>query len=530
MSLKRRIEHILSEVVEKIYGIEVPIFLEEPKEEIFGDYSSEVSFFLSREIKKPPASIAEEISKELIGPLRPIISSVDVVGGYLNFRLRDSALQEYVHALAQNPEYATSVDACIGEKINVEYVSANPTGPLHVAQARAAAVGDTLVRLLRKTGCDVTAEYYVNDAGTQIENLKNSVMWRMGRLSLPPKDGYLGDYLVAISKKAKEFKIKDEDLGDFAAKLLFESQLESLRKFRVKFDEISKETWIRHSGFLDKVKERLSPYLYVSQNATYFRTTFFGDDKDRVLVRSNGEPTYFFVDLAYHLYKMDRGFSRIINLWGPDHHGYVPRMKAGMEALGFSKDKFSVLIVQQVTLKRGKEKVSMSKRRGTFYSMDDLIDEVGVDAARFFFLLRSSDSPLDFDLKLAKTLGIENPVYYVQYVHARVKNLLLFARERGLNEDAGDPSLLDLKEERALMRKLLYWPDILERAALRLEPHRLPHKLLALSRHFHTYYQAVRVVSDDKEMSQARLLLAKAVGNVVKEGLTLLGVEAPEKM
>jgi len=530
MSLKKRIEHILSGVVKKLYGVDVTVFLEEPKEESFGDYTSEVCFPLSKEVKKPPVMIAREIAENLIAPLKPIIASINVVGGYLNFTLRDSALQEYVYELAKNPEYATSIEADVKERINVEFVSANPTGPLHVAQARAAAVGDTLVKLLRKRGHDVIAEYYVNDSGTQIENLKKSMMWRLGKISSPPEDGYLGDYLISIAEKASKANVKEEDLGKFAATLLFNSQLDTLLKFRVKFDEITRESWIRESGHLEKVKEKLSPYLYFSENALYFRTTDFGDDKDRVLVRSTGEPTYFFVDLAYHLYKMERRFSRLINLWGPDHHGYIPRMQAGIEALGFPKDKFSVIIVQQVTLKRGDEKIKMSKRRGTFYTMDDLIEEVGVDAARFFFLLRSADSPLDFDLNLAKTLGVENPVYYVQYVHARVNNLILFGREKGLNEEEGDPTLLTLKEERSLMRRLLYWPDIVERAAEKLEPHQLPHTLLALSRHFHNYYQKVRIVSDDKKISEARLLLAKAVGNVVSEGLSLLGVEAPERM
>lgn len=528
MTLKRRLEELLKKRIYDLYGIEVPVQFEKPKNEKYGDYSTGVAFQISKNLGQSPQEIAETLKDVFLDELKTTVERVDVVAGFINIFLRNPFLQGIVRALQTEVDTFTKTGLGRGKKVLLEFVSANPTGPLNVVNARAAAFGDSLANVMREVGFEVTTEYYVNDRGGQIDALGESVAWRQGLVENPPEDGYLGDYLIEIAEKLRG--TRREELGAKAADLILDSQLKTLERFRVKFDVVTKESKIRESGYPKLVLEKLEPYTYVEEGALYLRTTLFGDEKDRVLIRKNGEPTYFFYDIAYHLDKRERGHELLIDIWGPDHMGHVERMKIALELMGLGKDILDVIIVQQVNLLKGGRKVKMSKRRGEFYTMDELIDEVGVDAARFFFVMRSASSHLDFDIDLAKKMETENPVYYVQYVHARVRSLVDYARDKDLLAEEGNVNLLELPEERTIMREILYFPDMLEEAATKYSIHLIPQYLLEISRLFHNYYQKIRIVSDNKALSGARLSLALAVGNIVRKGLNLIGVSAPERM
>ena len=526
---KEEIKEFLERKAREKFG-EVPGFFVRETDEKFGDYATNIALVLAKKLRKSPGEIWEALSHDLEkwgGEL--YFSELNFVSGFINFRLRDEVLHSFLNEAAFRPDDFHRLGIGKGIRVNVEFVSANPTGSLNVANARAAAVGDSLVRILRAAGYRADSEYYVNDAGGQIRALGGSILWRLGKREEPPQDGYLGDYLVEIARRLGE--AEDElEAGSKAADMILESQMETLRRFRVSFDAVTRESSIRESPLVEEVKEKLEPHVYTSEGALYFRSSQFGDEKDRVLVRNNGEPTYYFFDLVYHYDKFKRGYEYMIDLLGPDHHGHIARMKAGLEAMGIGGDRLEVLIVQQVNLVRGGERVVMSKRKGEFFTMDQLLDEVGVDAARFFFLLRSVSSHLDFDLDLARTLGRENPVYYVQYLHARTRSLLEFASSRGLSPEGADPSKLELPEERTILRKMLFFQDLIEEIARNRSPHLMPHYLLELASLYHNYYQKVRIVTEDERLSKARLLLSLGVGNVVKKGLELIGVEAPERM
>jgi len=547
-TLKSRLEKIIESKVLEIFGEKVSVRLSPPRSPEYGDYATNIAFQLAKPLRRPPVQIASELGDRLRDELAPI-AEVEVVSGFVNFKLRLPILRELVYEIVNKhrDDYGEN-PVGQGQKVLVEFVSANPTGPLNVVNARAAAVGDSIVRLMRKSGYLADAEYYVNDAGAQIRALGESVAWRLGERPDLPEDGYQGDYLVEIARRIREMGVKRQDYGKAAADLILKSQLESLRRFRVNFDNVVRESEVRASGLIDKVIEMLREAGLITKarelpdglrdelrdpDSIVLRTDlFFPDEKPRVIIRSNGEPTYFMVDLAYHYDKFRRGYEWVIDLWGPDHHGYVPRMKAGLKGLGLLENgRFDVLIVQQVNLIRDGKRVRMSKRRGEFFTMDQLLDEVGVDAARFFFLLRSSNAHLDFDLDLARKLGSENPVYYVQYVHARIASLMEHAQKNGVSLSDADINRLELPEERELMRKLLYFPDVVGGGAQRLEPHVIPHYLLDLAGTYHNYYQKHRIVDPgDKALSGARLYLSEAVRVVVRNGLELIGVSAPTRM
>ena len=529
MTLKKRLEQILTQEVERLFGLSLPVLLTEPRTPEYGDYTTNIAFQLARKLGKKPHEIGQMLRERVMPELVPVVDRIEVVGGFLNLYLRDSALYGLVQDILRFGERFGETQWGEGRKVNLEFVSANPTGPLNVVNARAAAIGDSLVRVLRKLGCQAEAEYYVNDAGSQIEALGESIAWRLGERPEPPPDGYVGDYLIPIAQEVREKGIPREEWGHYAAWRILEGQKRTLERFRVHFDRFVHESWIRRSEYPDRVREKLKPYLEEEEGALFFRSDRFGDEKPRVIVRANGEPTYFFFDLAYHLYKMERGYTDIVDFWGPDHHGYIPRMQAGLKALGF-KGNFTVVIVQQVSLLREGKPVRMSKRKGEYFTMDELLDQVGVDAARFFFLLRTVTSPLNFDLSLAQKLTTENPVYYVQYLHARICSLEEYAREQGVEADPAHLPLLKLPEERALMRKLLYFPDVLEEVARILDPHPIPVYLMELADLFHGYYQRNRIVTEDPALSAARLTLALAIRQVVRNGLNLIGVSAPERM
>ncbi len=547
-TLKERIKQIIERKVKEIYGQDVDVQLTPPRSEEYGDYATNLAFLLSKKLRKPPSEIASEFASALSEELRPI-AEISVVSGFINLQIRMPILRELVYEIVHShqSDYGES-DVGGGRRVLVEFVSANPTGPLNVVSARAATVGDSLVRIMRKSGYNADAEYYVNDAGGQIRALGESVAWRLGERDEPPQDGYLGEYLIEIAKKLRDQGVSREDYGKAAAELILKSQLQSLERFGVKFDSVVRESEIRASGLVDEVFNRLKelglvskasdlpPQLaseYRDRDSLVLRTDLIDkNEKPRVLIRSNGEPTYFMVDLAYHYNKFQRGYEWVIDLWGPDHHGYIPRMRAGLKGLGLLENgRFDVMIVQQVNLIRDGKRVVMSKRKGEFFTMDQLIDAVGVDAARFFFLLRSANAHLDFDIDLARKLSSDNPVYYVQYVHARISSLMEHASEKGVSFDDAELEQLGLKEERTLMKKLLYFPDVVSNSARRMEPHLIPHYLLDLAGEFHNYYQKHRIVdTENKALSGARLLLAEAVRTVVHNGLGLIGVSAPSRM
>ncbi|MEO0258628.1 MAG: arginine--tRNA ligase [candidate division WOR-3 bacterium] len=531
--LREKIENEIREFIQKEFKQEVDFFLEESKDEKFGDYSTNLPFKLAKELKRNPSEIGELIANRLNS--LSFIEQAKIEKGFLNIKVSQSALADILRNIEKDPTEFGKSNFGRRKKVNLEFVSANPTGPLVVVNARAAAIGDSLKRIMNHCGYTVESEFYVNDAGGQIERLRKSIEARIkeirGEPCEFPEDGYHGEYIYDIAREILKVESR-EDPGRFAVNYIHRWQKSTLEKFRVEFDRFVFETEIRASHYPPKMMRILEAkgLTYQEDGATLFKSTLFGDDKDRVLIRSNGEPTYFFFDLAYHLHKIDRGYDILINIWGPDHHGYIPRMRAGLEALGFDVKNFTVLIAQQVNLVRGNEKVKMSKRKGEIYSMDDLIEEVGTDAARFFFLTRTVNAHLDFDLELAKTIGVQNPVYYIQYSHARISSVLDYGLEKGLSLDHADPFLLKEQEERSIMRKIMYYPDVLQSICRTLEPHLLVRYLMELAELYHSYYQKIRIVSESHELSKARLLLSFAVKTVVKNGLELIGVSAPERM
>ncbi len=547
LTLQQRIEKVLQEVVEKQYGITLPMVVEPPPKPEWGDYSVPVGFKLASYLRRPPHDIVRELAPVVEEALADWVAQVDPVQGYLNLHVRTEYLQDLIR-IAATQENALLPQLKTEDRVLVEYVSANPTGPLNVANARAASVGDSLVRVLRALGIQADSEYYVNDGGGQIRALEHSLEYVLGERETLPEDGYRGAYLQTYAHQVRH--LPRGKRGRAVAQMILKDQMKDLWEFGVSFDTIVHESFFHapdpedpkigiYHKYTQAVLEAFDRHQmsFVEDGALFLKTDAYGDEKPRVLVRSNGEPTYFLYDLAYHLYKFDRGYTHLVNLWGPDHLGHVQRMKIALDMLGEALgdprvrgDRLTVLIVQQVHLIREGKRVAMSKRKGEYYTLQDLLKEVKKDTARFFFLLRSTSSPLDFDLSLAQQLSKENPVYYVQYVHARIASLLSYGAEHGLSPDQADPRALTRPEERQLMREILYFPDTLLGVARKLEPHRIPHYLLRLAEMFHAYYQKVRIVGEDPDVSSARLLLAQSVKQVVAKGLDFIGVSAPNRM
>lgn len=531
---------------------------EPPRQVDHGDYATNVAMVLAREAKRPPRQVAELITRHL--PELPEVGRVEIAGpGFLNVFLSPDWCARQVPQILRGAANYGRGQSRHGERMRVEFVSANPTGPLVIVNARAAAVGDALVRLLRHQGATVTAEYYLNDAGTQAEALTRSFRARVREVAnerqpgLPPLDtrlpenGYPGEYLIDLARRYLEdggpIEIPGEReeveltrLGRYAIDRIVEEQRRVLGEYGVSFDVWSSEQRdVRDPGLPERAIEELRKWelTYEQDGALWFRSTLFGDDKDQVLRRSNGELTYFAVDLAYHHAVKFAGADRLITLLGPDHHGHVGRIRAAMEALGHQPEALEVLLVQLVTLLRDGQPVRMSKRRGEFVLMEELLEEVGRDGARFTFLTRRHDSPLDFDLAVAARQTADNPVYYVQYAHARIRSIARQAAEQGLSIppwDAIDTSVLTLPEEQQIIKRLLQFPDMVAAAARALEPHRVAYWLQELAGLFHPYYRAHRVLQADRALALGRLALCAAVGQVVANGLDLLGVSAPETM
>lgn len=525
------------------------IELELPKEKEHGDLASNLALVLARQAKKAPRAVAESLLRHF-SSAGTWVERVEVAGpGFINFFLDPGWLYLVPRLIEEQGEGYGRTDVGQGQKVMVEFVSANPTGPLVLVSARAAAVGDTLANLLDWAGFQVHREFYINDAGNQVGRLAQSLEIRLRQQlgeELPfPEDGYPGEYLIDLARQlleeegARVLDLPEDErrrqLADYAVTKLVAEQKKDLEEYGVNFDRWFSERSLHETGAVREVIEILQArgLTYEQDGALWFKSTAFGDDKDRVLVKGDGEYTYFVPDIAYHLNKYRRGFDRVIDLLGPDHHGYLGRLRAAVQALGYPGDSLEIMIVQLVRLVRQGQAVRMSKRRGEFVTMEELVSEVGKDAARFFFLLRSADSPMDFDLDLAQLQGNENPVFYVQYAHARIASLLRQAQELGVVVPAAaatDLGLLASEEEKNLLKKLAEFPEEVLEAALAREPHRMTRYLLELAGLFHYFYTRHRVLGEKPEVMAARLVLAKATGQVLRNALGLIGVTAPERM
>ncbi|RFU70862.1 arginine--tRNA ligase [Peribacillus saganii] len=524
------------------------VVLEIPKEKAHGDYSSNMAMQLARVAKKAPRMIAEAII-ENFDRSKASIEKIEIAGpGFINFYMDNSYLTELVPAILAAGERYGESDFGKGEKIQVEFVSANPTGDLHLGHARGAAVGDSLCNVLAKAGYDVSREYYINDAGNQINNLAASVEARyfqaLGFDKEMPEDGYHGADIVGIGQDlAKEYGDKFvnepeekrfEFFREYGLKYEMEKLKNDLENFRVGFDVWYSETSLYKNGKIDEALSALKErgHIYEQDGATWFRSTELGDDKDRVLIKQDGSYTYLLPDIAYHRDKLQRGFETLINIWGADHHGYIPRMKAAIEALGYDREKLEVEIIQLVHLYKDGEKMKMSKRTGKAVTMRDLIEEVGLDAVRYFFAMRSADTHMDFDLDLAVSQSNENPVYYAQYAHARISSILRQGDEQEVSyEGEADYSLISSEKEIELLKRLGEFPQAIAEAAEKRMPHRIANYIFDLASAFHSFYNADKVLDAEHiERSKARLSLVKSVQITLKNALSIIGVSAPEKM
>ena len=563
MSLTERLTHAVTTALAAAELPAVPeCSWEVPRQAEHGDYATNVAMTLARPARRPPRQIAEAIVQHF--PSMPEVDRLEIAGpGFLNVFLSAAwcarALRDILVAGA---DYGRGDDLA-GQRVRLEFVSANPTGPLVIVNARAAAIGDALARLLGARGARVTTEFYVNDAGNQFEALARSfearVRQAVGETAGLPDNGYPGEYLIDLAGEyVAEHKLATpadlqahlarlgagdrptEPLGRWAVARMLESQRRVLADYGVQFEVWSSEQRdVRDRGLPARMLDELAArgLTYEADGALWFRSTGVGDegtdDKDRVLRRGSGEATYFGVDVAYHHYVKFADADRLINLLGPDHHGYVGRLRAAMQALGHPPEAFEVLIVQLVTLLRDGQPVRMSKRRGEYVLMEELLEEVGRDAARFTFLTRRHDSPLEFDLAVASRQSSDNPVYYVQYAHARIRSIARQAAEQGIAIpawEAIDTAVLTAPEEQALIKRVLHYPEVVRGAARAHEPHRIAFWLQELAGAFHPYYKTHRVIQDDSQLMLARLALCMAVGRVVANGLDLLGVSAPETM
>lgn len=559
------------------HGESQKIHIERTRDKRFGDFASNIALVLAKKASREPRRLAELIVSRL--PPHPWVERVAIAGpGFINFTLAPTAFQAIILAIFNQQERFGCSCLGQGKRLHLEFVSANPTGPLHVGHGRGAAYGDALARLLSAVGYRVHREYYVNDMGRQMDILATSIWLRYLELwgeNLPfPANGYQGDYirdiaqvlqaeagdtlwhraeeilaelpldapegdgekyLDALIQKAQQLLGRDsyQQLLERGFSTILADIREDLAEFNVFYDQWFSERSLSETGAIEHAVAQLkaSGHLYEKEGAWWFRSTDFGDEKDRVVVRENGQPTYFASDIAYHLNKIERGYAKITNIWGADHHGYTPRVKAALKALAADPQCLEIRLVQFATLYRGKKRISMSTRSGEFVTLRELHQEVGKDAARFFYVMRSSEQHMDFDLDLAKSQSNENPVYYVQYAHARIASVFRQLEERGLKWNPQQSrEQLDESHEIALLERLSRYPEVIEGAASQSAPHLLAHYLMDLAKDFHTYYNAHTFLVDDSERRNARLALIAATQQIIKNGLTLLGVSAPEAM
>ena len=578
--LQDLIKKCIQDLISKGILIEMPpnVRLDHTKDNSHGDYATNIALMLSKQAKMKPVDLAKIIVDQL--EESSFINKIEIAGpGFINFFISDESSSSVVSEIIDQGALYGSSEIGQGKKVLLEYVSANPTGPLHVGHGRGAAYGATISNLLRAVGFKVDNEYYVNDAGRQMDILAVSIYLRYlslcGENLRFPDNGYQGQYIkdiaqviydtsgeefykkldlifANVSKDGSEGGDKESHidgliensksiLGD-SFRAIFQVGIESilggiksdLSEFGVVFEKWFSEQSLIDTGLsescISKLKE--SQKVYEKDGALWFKTTNYGDEKDRVVVRDNGNHTYFASDIAYHFDKFERGYDKIINVWGADHHGYISRVKASIDALGHSPDKLEILLVQFANLYRGGSKVQMSTRSGSFVTLEDLRKEVGNDAARFFYILRKSEQHMDFDLDLAKSKTNENPVYYIQYAHARICSVFRQANEKEMEVDHGQANLSLLTEgiEKNIIKELSRYKSVLESSAIQYEPHQLAYYLKDLSTHFHSYYNACKFIVEDKHLTQARLSLIHATRQILINGLSILGVSAPESM
>jgi arginyl-tRNA synthetase len=526
-----------------------PLILESPKDKHHGDYATNIAMVMTAREGKPPKEVARIIMSQLEDE-DGIIEKAEIGGpGFINFYLKETLWYSILAEIEREGQDFGKGRIGKDRRVQVEFISANPTGPLHVGHGRGAAIGDALAKILDACGYRVFKEYYINDVGSQMNTLGQSVYLRylsaLGKDVEFPDYCYQGDYIAEIARKAVKERGEEylhcsqeasiQSLASFGADDILQGIRGDLDQFGVHFDGWFSEKELYREEKVPRAIEDLKRrgLAYEEDGALWLKTAQYGDEKDRVLVKASGETTYFASDVAYHKDKLDRGFEVLINVWGADHHGYVPRMKAALSAMGKDEAVLKIVLVQLVSLMRDGKPIAMSTRAGEFTTLRNVVEEVGRDAARFFFLMRRPDSQLDFDLELAKRQSSENPVYYVQYAHARISSIF----REALNKDIAlprfedvDVHLLVLPDELDLLRHLTAYPEVLEASALAFEPHRIPFYLMELSSLFHSYYNKHRVISSEVEMTKARLLLVRAIKEVIESALNILGISAPEKM
>lgn len=556
MSVLVKIEEQLKEsLIEAIIKSELAeqeqipsIVLESPKEKEHGDFATNIAMQLTRIAKKAPRDIANDIVEHLDFE-KASIEKIDIAGpGFINVFMKQNFLGDIVETIIKEGENYGKTTAGNGERVQVEFVSVNPTGNLHLGHARGAAFGDVLCNILDTAGYNVEREYYINDAGNQIDNLALSIEARyLEALDQPfemPEDGYYGKDIqqigiqLADDEGTKWLEENHEERLQFFREHGLKSVLakikDDLEDFGVHFDNWFSEMSLYGSGKIDTALETLknANYIYEKDDATWFRSTDLGDDKNRVLIKQDGGYTYLTPDIAYHQDKLNRGYNKLINVWGADHHGYVPRMKAAIQALGYDKETLSVKIIQMVNLYENGERVRMSKRTGQAVALRELMDDVGVDATRYFFIMRSNDSQLDFDIDLARKQSNENPVFYVQYAHARICTMLKQAEERGFTlKQSFDTTLLTSEKETDLLMKLAELPQLIVDSAKRETPHRVTQYVFDLAALLHSFYNAEKVVNEDNvPLTEARIALMNAVKITLQNTLKILGINAPERM
>jgi arginyl-tRNA synthetase len=548
--MKKDIVRIIKEALESLGVSPLPeIEVEVPKIESHGDISTPVAMGLSRQLRKAPRMIAEEIVSAI--RQKELFTKIEIAGpGFINFTFTREYLRSALTNLLSGDRAALREDVGHGRHVLVEFVSANPTGPLHIGHARGAAVGNALCNLLEESGFDVEREYYINDAGRQIRLLGMSVHAKYQQLvgvdTAFPEEGYRGEYVdeeaAALHAEAGA-KYRGKSFADCEGEITswaYGRMMELIRRDIASFNIGDFTNWVSEKSLYERnevagaiayLKEK--GFMYEKDGALWFRSTDFTDDKDRVVVKSDGEYTYFASDIAYHKDKLDRGFDIIVDIWGADHHGYIPRIESVMKAFGYDSSKFRVILVQMVNLLKHGTPFQMSKRAGNFVTLGEVVELVGADTTKFIFLTRKSDSHLDFDIDVVTAQSAENPVYYVQYANARINSIFANAREKGIDISVvGTAAIAALgnDEEITLMKKLFSYPMVLEGAARAYEPHRITFYLQELAAAFHSYYHKYKVITDDRETTTARLLLCRAIRIVLGDALTILGVTAPEKM
>lgn len=544
----KQVRELIEDAMRKLNLESFPVELEMPRNETYGDISTPVAMGLSKVMRRPPRKIAEEIVNSISGGV--MFKRIDIAGpGFINFTFSESYISGQLKELLSEGKKFLRQDIGKGRRVQVEFVSANPTGPLHLGHGRGAAIGAALSNLLEAAGYSVEREYYVNDAGRQVKILGLSVFARYQQLlgvEYPfPEDGYRAGYVENIAKRiidncgSRYSEMSFGEVSDFFTNFSYREMLmeirQDLKDFGISFDTWQSERELYVTNEIEKAIDDLTnrKHTYEKDGALWFAATKFGDDKDRVIRKSDGELTYFASDIAYHRKKIENRFNEIVNIWGADHHGYVSRLKAVIEALGYGAEHLTVLLVQMVTLLRGGKPVQMSKRAGEFVTLREVMNEVGADTAKFIFLTRRPDSHLEFDIEVAKEQSAENPVYYIQYANARINSIFSHAKEKGLDMGrlaGADLTLLSAAEEQRIIKKLVIYPMTFEGAVLSREPHRITFYLQELTGIFHPYYNKYRVVTDEPELTRSRLALCEAIRIVLKDGLDMLGVSAPERM